>query len=141
MTYLMPMDGLGLLTNVFLIQDVVVSESGPRPQIGPLWTLPIELRMYLFLPLLFVLGRMVPSVKLAAALWILSVPVAVGANPVITRVIGDPLARFDWGWTDFPRIRESLPVFLSGFVAYALWNRRRHTISPLLLPAALGVGI
>jgi peptidoglycan/LPS O-acetylase OafA/YrhL len=137
-TYLMPMDGL---TNVLLVQDFVVSEGGPRPQLGQLWTLPIELRMYLFLPLLFVLARMLPSIRLAVVLWILSVPVAVGANPMVKRVFGDPMAQFGWGWIEFPRILEFLPVFLAGFVAYTLWNRMRHTITPVLLLVALGVAI
>lgn len=140
-TYLMPMDGLGLLTNILLVQDVVVSEGGPRPQIGPLWTLPIELRMYLFLPLLFVLARLLPPVKLAATLWIISVPVAIGSGKAIEVVFGNPVAQFGWGWIVFPRILEFLPVFLSGFVAYTLWNRVGHTISPLLLPIALAVAI
>ncbi len=139
--YLMPMDGLGLATNVLLVQDVVVSAGGPRPQLGQLWTLPIEIRMYLFLPLLFVLARMLPPVRLAAILWMLSVPVAVGSGKLVNIVFGNPMARFDWGWIDFPRILEFLPVFLSGFVAYTLWRRMRHSITPLVLLVALAVAI
>jgi peptidoglycan/LPS O-acetylase OafA/YrhL len=140
-TYLMPMDGLGVITNVLLVQDVVVSEGGPRPQLGQLWTLPIELRMYLFLPLLFALARVLPSIKLAAVLWILSVPVAVGANPMVKRVFGDPMAQFGWGWIDFPTILEFLPFFLAGFVAYTMWNGMRHTITPVLLLITLAMAI
>ncbi len=140
-TYLMPMDGLGLATNILLVQDVVVSVGGPRPQIGPLWTLPIELRMYLFLPLLFILCKTLPSVRFAATLWILSVPVAMASSKVVSVVFGNPIARFDWGWLAFPRLLEFLPAFLAGVLAYTLWSRMRHTMTPLLPPLALGVAI
>jgi peptidoglycan/LPS O-acetylase OafA/YrhL len=134
---LMPMDGLGMLSNLLLIQDVVVSEGAPRPQIGPLWTLPIELRMYLFLPLLYMLARFLPPVRLAMTLWILSVPVTVGSGGAIARVFGNPMAQFDWGWIAFPRLLEFLPVFLAGFVAYTLWNSSQRLLAPAVLPLAL----
>ncbi len=43
----------GFLANLFLVQNI----TGPFSVIGPLWSLPFEVQMYLLLPLIFLVAR------------------------------------------------------------------------------------
>ncbi|HEV2329058.1 MAG TPA: acyltransferase, partial [Verrucomicrobiae bacterium] len=76
------------------------------PLFTPLWTLPLEVQMYVILPLLFVMCRSRPP-KLLLAGWSLAV---VGA--LIQPKLGD---RFE--------IMKYLPCFLGGVIA---WRRMRN---------------
>jgi peptidoglycan/LPS O-acetylase OafA/YrhL len=53
-----------LLSNLFLIQNL----TGARSMIGPLWSLPIEVQMYVVLPFLFMWKRL--SIRLLLVLWL-----------------------------------------------------------------------
>ena len=43
----------GILSNIFLLQDLTHTESA----IAPLWSLPYEMRMYLLLPLVYLIAK------------------------------------------------------------------------------------
>ncbi|MBV9085507.1 MAG: acyltransferase, partial [Acidobacteriaceae bacterium] len=60
------------LTNMAL----VTTEADTWPMVGGLWTLPIEVQMYVTLPLLFLLGRSRP-LRFLFLLWMASIPVAI----------------------------------------------------------------
>lgn len=135
----LPMDDLGLVMNLLLVQDVIVSAGGTVPQLGQLWTLPIELRMYLLLPILYLLTKVLPPVAFSLGLWLLSVPVGIGAGWAVDRIFGYPIATYGWGWIQFPRLLEFLPIFLSGLVAYVIWPHAKRTLPFVILPALLGV--
>ena len=60
------------LSNLMLTTNLTITDS----MVGGLWSLPIEVQMYISLPFLFLLGR-ARSVGALALLWGLSVPVAI----------------------------------------------------------------
>lgn len=135
--FLPSMDDLGLVMNVMLVQDVIVSEGAPIAQIGQLWTLPIEMRMYLVLPVIYLLTKVLPPVRFSLALWVLSIPLAIGSGWAVTRVFGNPIAVFDWGWIQFPRLLEFMPLFVAGVVAATLWPYARKSLPFVVLPVLL----
>jgi peptidoglycan/LPS O-acetylase OafA/YrhL len=96
-------DFAGLVSNLFLVQNVTGHDSVPPP----LWSLPYEMQMYLVLPLLFLLSR-----RVVASVWALSVALILVA------------------WTSGidVRIFQYLPCFLPGVMASKLLpkNRRWH---------------
>ena len=59
------------LSNLLLTTNLTYSDN----MVGGLWSLPVEAQMYLGLPCLFLLGRSRPM-RVLAAFWLLSVPVA-----------------------------------------------------------------
>lgn len=60
-----PLVGQDVLSNLLLIQNITGSPSIP----APLWSLPFEMQMYLFLPALFLLGRRLKSPWIMAVGW------------------------------------------------------------------------
>jgi peptidoglycan/LPS O-acetylase OafA/YrhL len=60
------------LSNVMLTNNLTITDS----MVGGLWSLPIEVQMYICLPFLFLLGRARPA-GAVALLWVLSVPLAI----------------------------------------------------------------
>jgi peptidoglycan/LPS O-acetylase OafA/YrhL len=95
---------LELTSNLLLTQNLTFSDS----IIGPLWSLPIEVQMYLFLPFLF-LWRQRSLVKLIF-LW------------VVFGALGHfPLAWPALGWLS---LLLYIPNFLSGVIAFGLPEKR-----------------
>jgi peptidoglycan/LPS O-acetylase OafA/YrhL len=88
---------LDILSNVLLIQNV----TGSVPVLAPLWSLPFELQMYLFLPALFLLARTLKSPWMLVVGWVL-----------VTSII---FVRVHSGHGD---LLKYVPCFLSGIVAY-----------------------
>jgi len=105
-----------LVSSLLLIQNV----TGTVPILEVLWTLPWEMQMYLFLPLLFLLTRRL-SVRAFLALWAFSVIAAV--------------AQFLWMGKE--NLLRYLPCFLSGVIAYRMNLSRPHQASSLWLVAFL----
>jgi peptidoglycan/LPS O-acetylase OafA/YrhL len=62
----------GILLNVLLLQNIVQVP----PAIGPLWTLPIEVQMYVVLPLVFLAIRSRNWTRIMIGLWVASAAVA-----------------------------------------------------------------
>ncbi len=60
---------LGLLWNVLLVQNLRDTPS----ILGPLWSLPVEIQMYVFLPFLFLLARRSRTLWSLLGVWALSV--------------------------------------------------------------------
>jgi peptidoglycan/LPS O-acetylase OafA/YrhL len=85
-----------------------------QPVIGPLWSLPYEVQMYLLLPFIFVLLRRNPSWRALAFAWLISV--ALGS--LQARLLAVPgLGMWRLGLAQFA------PCFLSGIIAYFIARR------------------
>jgi len=87
--------------NALLIQDLAGVESVS----APLWSLPLEIQMYLFLPAIFVLIKRGDSLVRASVLWLGGLAVALAAP-----IVGI-------------RLMEFVPCFMSGVVGFCLSRR------------------
>jgi len=114
-----------LLANILLIQNVTRQKANP----GILWSLPLEIQMYLALPALFLFASRVKSCWGMIAFWWGAVALwfalgfSTGMLPLSEGAIRSP-AEAALKFTRFA------PCFLPGIVAYKLWRR------PRFLPAA-----
>jgi peptidoglycan/LPS O-acetylase OafA/YrhL len=131
-------DRLGLASQLLLIQNVVVSNGGSQ-MIGVLWTLPLELQMYLLLPAIFLLLPQISNIRTLLLLWGVSLLGAIGTPPMLSRVFGPNIGEFEWGWIVFPRLPEFAPAFLAGIIAYFLWRRVNRRLPFATLPILLTV--
>jgi peptidoglycan/LPS O-acetylase OafA/YrhL len=90
--------------------------------LDPLWTLPLELQMYLVLPAIFLLTNKVTNLRRVIGFWVLSLVAAYFVAPLSERLV---VATFG-------------PCFMAGVIAYALRDRVAATLPALLwLPAIL----
>ena len=112
-----PIGAVQLVSNLALTQNLTYSES----ILGPLWSLPYELQMYLLLPGVFRVVDRERGLAGALALW----AAGVAAAFVQPEVAG----RLD--------VVQFAPCFLAGAVAYALGRRVRARLPFAALPAAL----
>lgn len=99
-----------ILSNVFLVQNLVK----PGSIINVLWSLPLEVQMYVFLPFLFlwIRGKKTP-VRRLCLLWVVSAIVAiVYANVAGSSGPASLVRRFS--------ILSYVPNFLPGIIAFAL---------------------
>ena len=109
-----------LISNVLLIQNITLQTANP----GPLWSLPLELQMYVVLPALFILSSRVKSTGPIIGLWCSAVAVwlttgfASGLYPLTGGTFRSPVEIVLKG-TQF------VPCFLPGVIAYKLWHRSR----------------
>jgi len=113
------------LANLLLIQNVTREKANP----GILWSLPLELQMYLVLPALFLFASRVKSWWAmvafwwsAVALWF-AVGLSTGMLPLSEGGIRSPAE-------ELLKFTRFAPCFLPGIVAYKLWRR------PRFLPAS-----
>jgi peptidoglycan/LPS O-acetylase OafA/YrhL len=116
-----PLSGLEVLSNLLLIQNVTGHASMP----GPLWSLPFEVQMYLFLPLLFGVTHAPKAAGRLVLLWagfVAAVSIAWAA-----------------GWS--LSLLEYVPCFLPGVLAYALGRRVKARFSPVVMFAPVAVGV
>jgi peptidoglycan/LPS O-acetylase OafA/YrhL len=115
-----------LLQNLTLTQYLLLgSASGPRvpPTVTPLWSLPLEIEMYVALPVLFLIFRN-RSVKLLAATW--------GASVALACI----QPRFGEGFA----ILRYVPCFLAGVMAWRLIRERdRQWLPAWLWPFAIAL--
>jgi|SRR5579872_752813 len=115
-----------LIANLLLIHNVTLQKANP----GPLWSLPLEIQMYLFLPGLFVLALRVKSSRGLVVLWCsfvalwFSLGYATGMLPLSQGGIRSPAEAL-------LKLTQFVPCFLPGIIAYKLWRR------PRLLPGFL----
>jgi peptidoglycan/LPS O-acetylase OafA/YrhL len=93
-----------VLANLALVQNLAKTPH-PAEILGPLWSLPWEVQMYLVLPLFFVVLRRFQWLGTVFLIWTGSAILAVaGTQPHIPHL----------GWSIFP------PMFIAGMVAYRL---------------------
>jgi peptidoglycan/LPS O-acetylase OafA/YrhL len=108
---------LTLTQNLFFTDKPVIP-----PTLTPLWSLPLEVQMYIVLPVLFLILRN-RSLKLLALLWSSSIPIAL-LQP---------------GWGERFEIFKYAPCFLGGVVAWRLMRdtaRLPGWLWPLAIVAA-----
>lgn len=121
---------LTVVSNYLLAQNLTLSPS----VLGPLWSLPYEVQMYLVLPLVFLVIRPNLSVGRIAALWIASVAVGLLQAKLMT-IPGTGAWRM--------RIAEFAPCFLAGVMAYQISRSRPRSPLPawawILVIAAVSV--
>jgi peptidoglycan/LPS O-acetylase OafA/YrhL len=109
-----------LIANLLLIQNVTLQKANP----GPLWSLPLEIQMYLVLPALFLFAAHLKSSWGTIVLWSSAVAVwfslglSTGMLPLSEGGIRSPVEAL----LKFTRF---MPCFLPGMVAYKLWRRPR----------------
>jgi peptidoglycan/LPS O-acetylase OafA/YrhL len=111
-----------IAANLALVQDLV----GSRLVLGVLWTLPMELQMYVALPLCYLIARR-PDFRGMAVLLLVGLALPMIATHGVNTIPGI--------WR--VPVLGSVPCFLSGVLAYWLLRRNR----PARLPASLWIGI
>ena len=97
-----PTGTFGFLSNILLVQNLTNKES----ILGPLWSLPYEMQMYLFLPFLFLFANRIRSIRPLLGLWVAAVAVAMVH------------ARFG----HMPDVVKYIPCFIPGIIAYKIWS-------------------
>ncbi len=122
-----------VIANLLLIQNVTLQRANP----GVLWSLPLELQMYVALPALFLLTRRAKSYWGPIAFWWavvaswFSLGWLTGTLPLSAGGVRSPVEAF----LKFTRFA---PCFLPGIVAYKLWRRPRR-LPAWLWPIFLGL--
>jgi peptidoglycan/LPS O-acetylase OafA/YrhL len=102
-----------------------------HPVLGPLWSLPYEVEMYLVLPMLFTLLRRNSSRAVLALVWIGSFGFGL-LQALLAGVRGSGFGRLD--------LAQFAPCFLAGVVAYFLMRQpRRVSLQPWVWPCILCV--
>jgi peptidoglycan/LPS O-acetylase OafA/YrhL len=117
LTYEAPTAG-ELASNLTLTMNL----TGSDLILDPLWTLPLELQMYLVLPVIFLLTSRVTDFRRVLGIWALSLMTAYFVAPISERLV---VATFG-------------PCFMAGVIAYALRERVTASLpAPLWIPAIL----
>jgi peptidoglycan/LPS O-acetylase OafA/YrhL len=94
-----------LLSNFALTMNLTHSPLA----LAPLWSLPIEVQMYLFLPLFFLLTKTVHAVRNLSFLWLALLP----------------LAYFQPLMSGPHNVMRFAPCFIPGIIGYVLLNRHK----------------
>jgi peptidoglycan/LPS O-acetylase OafA/YrhL len=106
---------LGLVQNLVGVQSVLVV----------LWSLPLEMQMYLVLPFLFRL-------------------VKIRGWPVIAFVMLPSsilLASLEHLWKWLPTLVPYVPCFVAGVLSFAIWDRLRPRLPWPVIPATIAAGV
>lgn len=111
-----------ILSNVLLCQNF----TGRYSLIGPLWSLPYEVQMYLLLPAIFLFLRKAKG-RALAGLWVAAVVLGL----LQAWAAGTDQGR--WLHVDRLGIAEFVPCFLAGVIAYQLLRRKKDTGQPFWL--------
>jgi len=110
------------LSNIFLIQNITQSSSNPPP----LWSLPYEVQMYLFLPLIFFFTR--NNIKKIITLYIFTLIVV-----LIFKIVDKNKFYYD--------LIHFFPCFLTGVISYAFFRKNNKKISIMYLIIYLLISI
>jgi peptidoglycan/LPS O-acetylase OafA/YrhL len=106
-------DGGDIFSNLFLVQNF----SSRISILGPMWSLPFEMDMYVFLPWLYLLLRPNRSIRRIALVWL----IAVACNLFYMR------------YTNNPSFLGFVPCFLAGVLAYQLQRSNYRRCLPAFL--------
>ena len=115
----------GIISNLFLCQNLTRQPD----LIGPLWSLPYEVQMYLVLPALFIFVRKCTAGSLAG-LWYGAVVVGLLQSWAEGTHHGRLLGFDRFG------INKFTPCFMAGIIAYYLLRRRQRAELPFWVWAA-----
>ena len=123
-----PIGASQLVANLALVQNI----AGRKNVISPLWSLPLEIQMYVVLPFLYILAKRYGAkaiLKVAA----------------VAALIGLP---YDWLTSAHPvrgldrlNIIYFVPCFLGGIMCYCLSKKRTLGLNPWLWPVAVAAVI
>ncbi|MBV9266500.1 MAG: acyltransferase [Acidobacteriaceae bacterium] len=109
-----------LISNLLLVQNVTLQKANP----GPLWSLPLEIQMYLVLPALFVFASRFKSALPLVFLWCCAVACWFGIG-----LVAGVLPLSEGGYRSPAEIALKFtrfaPCFLTGILAFKLWSNRR----------------
>lgn len=108
---------LAWLSNLALTQDLTFSGNA----FESIWSLPLEVQMYFFLPFIFLLARRRKSLWPLLALFAASVPIALWLPQHIGRA----------------KVIAFVPAFLPGVIAYWLFRNGKQMLPPWGLPLAI----
>jgi peptidoglycan/LPS O-acetylase OafA/YrhL len=115
------------LHSTLVVSNLLLVQSSQHSILGPTWSLPYEMAMYIFLPWLFLVLYPTQSRWRAAALWTLSF-----------------LAGLAWlayvGQRHSNNFLLYVPCFLAGVIAYQLQRTRRRQLPAVLWPGVV-IGI
>lgn len=106
------------LSNFALIQNLTFAKDA----FGTIWSLPLEVQMYFFLPFIFLLARRSKTMWPLLALLAASIPVALWEPSHVARA----------------SVLSFVPDFLPGVIAYWLFKRVRPRLPSWGLPIAIG---
>jgi peptidoglycan/LPS O-acetylase OafA/YrhL len=109
------MNVAGVISNVFLVQNITHHDN----ILGVLWSLPLEVQMYLTLPFLFVFARA------KKVIWLFGAWLGVVVLAIFMVKIEVPYNLFKY-----------IPCFIPGIIAYKLWGSKRM-IPFFVLPVAI----
>ena len=117
-----PWEPVGVRTFADIVSNLTLTMNltHTRAVLSPLWSLPLEVQMYLVLPVLFLVLRR-HSVVTVGACWLLSVLVA-----LILPAVSNRLSVAAFG-----------PCFVAGAVAFVLEHRVRRRLRAELWPVAV----
>lgn len=106
-----------LVANFLLVMNITKSP----PVLSPLWSLPVELQMYLVLPLIFMATRRVTNLNNIGWIYVFALACACGL-PWLSWRLGDAVF---------------LPCFMAGILAYGLKQKIVPVISAIWWPVFL----
>jgi len=107
------------LANLALVQNLTLSPNA----FGTLWSLPVEIQMYLFLPFIFLWMRKTKRLWPLLLLFALSIPVAVWEPYHVARA----------------QVLAFVPAFLPGVMAYWLFRKRLQWLPAWGVPILIGL--
>jgi peptidoglycan/LPS O-acetylase OafA/YrhL len=113
--------GFELATNLLLVQNLFGTPYIP----AVLWTLPIEIQMYLFLPGLFLLARKTKSINIFLTISLVSVPIAL-LTPQSFLLLD---------------VLHYVPFFIPGIIAWIAFKKLRFTLPSWSLAVMLIVAV
>lgn len=105
------------LSNIALVQNLTFS----RDAFGSLWSLPLEVQMYLFLPFIFILAWRSKTIWPLLTLFVASIPVALWQPQHIARA----------------SVLAYAPAFLPGVIAYWLFRKNAQRLPSWGVPIAI----
>lgn len=103
-----PHTPLDILTHCLLLQDL---RPGTPPIVNVMWTLPLEVQMYVVLPALFAFARKLDRVWPVVLVW--------GLAAAFCRVTFDP---------NMVNLATVVPMFLPGVIAYVAFRSRKPLV-------------
>ncbi|OQW50282.1 MAG: hypothetical protein A4S09_00370 [Proteobacteria bacterium SG_bin7] len=116
------MSHLGLYQNFYKKPDIL----------GPLWSLPFEVQMYIVFPLLFLLAKKVESTSILLAIW---AGLSLVGNSLVPKI--DNL-NVTFSYYQIPNFIEWVPCFFAGVIAFHFYEKgTKQQLASWWLPVML----